>query len=88
MELRVKQVGATEAQTTWLGFLPDEILNEYADLLNKLHRTTEAESIRKLKQAYRYTQEIHAVRLRIMLMGQEEDARGTCTRFDFPVPNS
>lgn len=74
--LRAKQASATTAQTTWLGFQPGEILKEYADLLNKLQRTTDAASIGMLEEAYKYTQEVRAVRLHIMLQGG--NAQGTC----------
>lgn len=79
LELRIKQAIASRTQITYLGFLSEEMLSEYADSLDRLQRTTEAESIRALGQAYRYTQEVYAVRLRIM--NQEGDAQGVCIGF-------
>lgn len=79
-KLRAQQTSATTTQTTYLGFQPGAILKEYASLLNKLQRTTDAASIGMLEEAYKYTQEVHAVRLRIMNQGG--NAQGTCTGFE------
>jgi hypothetical protein len=79
LELRIKLASANKAQTTWLGFQPEEILEEYATLLETLHQTPEAESIRTLGKAYRYTQEVHAVRLRTISQGG--NALGMCSGF-------
>ena len=79
MELRIKQANATQSQTTWLGFVPEAILEEYATLLETQQQSAEAESIRALGEAYRYTQEVHAIRLRIISQGG--NAWGMCIGF-------
>ena len=68
-QMRSQQRGATSAQVTYLGFLPERMLKEYADLLNESHRTAEAASINALGEAYRYTQGIQATRLYIINQG-------------------
>lgn len=79
MEMRIKQANATQSQTTWLGFVPEEMLEEYATLLETQQQRAEAESIRALGEAYRYTQEVHAIRLRIISQGG--NAWGMCIGF-------
>ncbi len=76
MQLRTQQAESKEAGSMYLGFVPADILNEYADLLEKLLRTAEAESMRALSRAYQYTQGVHASRYRLILLG--EDPRGLC----------
>jgi hypothetical protein len=56
------------------------MLNEYANQLEKQLRTVEAGSMRALGRACQYTQEIHAVRMRIILQGG--NAHGLCVGFD------
>lgn len=52
------------------------MLDEHAILLEILGQTSEAESVRTLGSAYRYVQEVHAVRLRAIIQG--ESALGMC----------
>lgn len=79
-KLRAQQENTTTPQTTYLGFQPTVILKEYARFLNKLQKTTDATSIEMLEEAYKYTQEVHAVRFRIMSEGG--NAQGICTGFE------
>ena len=80
MELKVEQAKLTQSKTTHLGFVPWQMLNEYANLLEKQLRTIEAESMRALGYAYQYSQEVHATRMKIILQGG--DVHGLCVGFD------
>lgn len=80
IKLKTQQAQRTESKTTYLGFAPSEMLSEYANLLEGLLQTAEAESMRTLSRAYRYTQEVRANRLRVINEGG--DPRGLCTDFD------
>jgi len=53
--------------------------DEHVVLLEILGQTSEAESVRTLGDAYRYMQEVHAVRLRIIIQGKS--ALGMCIGF-------
>lgn len=80
MKLKAEQAKLTQPKNTYLGFVPWQMLNEYANQLEKQLRTVEAESMRALGRAYQYSQEVHAVRMRIILQGG--DAHGLCVGFD------
>ena len=79
LELRNKLASTNQAQTAWLGFIPEKMPDEHVVLLEILGQTSEAESVRTLGDAYRYMQEVHAVRLRIIIQGKS--ALGMCIGF-------
>lgn len=80
MELKAEQAQVTQAKSTYLGFVPWQMLNEYANQLEKQLRTVEAESMRALGRAYQYSQEVHATRMKIILQGG--GVHGLCVGFD------
>lgn len=79
-ELRIQRAQSTGPTNTYLGFAPWQVLNQYADLLEKLQQTAEAESMRALSNAYKYTQEIHITRTRVI--GQGGNPLGMCGGFN------
>lgn len=66
-----------KATSVYLGFVPSEELKKYADLLQELHRDSEAEAMRALADAHRYAQLAYAHRT--LLLGQGRDPRGECS---------
>lgn len=79
-ENRIQKLQATRPVNTYLGFVPWEVLNEYAVLLDELLRDADVVSIRGLSHAYQFSQEVHIVRYR-MILTQEGDPRGLCIGF-------
>lgn len=79
-ENRIQNLQATQPVNTYLGFVPWEVLNEYAALLDELLRDADVVSIRGLSHAYQFSQEVHIVRYR-MILTQEGDPRGLCIGF-------
>jgi len=59
-DVRAKADKLWEAKTRgsmYLSFVSSDELKEYANLLEELHRATEADAVRALARAYQYTQE-------------------------------
>lgn len=79
-DLKEKQTKLTKPKTAYLGFVPWQMLNSYANLLEKKVSTAEAESMKALGSAYQYTQEVHAVRMKIIL--EDGGSYGLCVGFD------
>jgi hypothetical protein len=71
-----RQRHATKPGTTPLGFVPWDELTRYADALLEAHRDADAQALRELAAAYKYTQEVYL--RRTILMRQGKDPRGEC----------
>ncbi len=74
--VKAQQAESTQPGSTYLGFVPWDVLKEYADLLPELPRGAEAEATRALASAYKYAQEVHV--RRAILITQGRDPRGEC----------
>ena len=75
-ESKIQAAQATRPGSTYLGFAPGDELNEYAALLQELHRGAEAEAMRALSEAYKYAQQAHGARSILFMQGK--DPRGEC----------
>jgi hypothetical protein len=75
-DAKERQRHATKPGNTPLGFVPWHELTRYSDALLEAHRDSDAQAIRELAAAYKYTQEVYV--RRTILMRQGKDPRGEC----------
>lgn len=75
-QVKAQQARATQAGSSYLGFVPWVELDGYADSLSKLHRGVDATAIHRLSAAYKYTQEAYIRRTLLLRAGK--DPRGEC----------
>jgi len=75
-ELRAHRFDSKGPTSTYLGFAPSDGLNAYAELLQTLGRSGEAQRMRSLALAYRQVQEAHLQRT--LMFHQGRDPRGAC----------
>jgi hypothetical protein len=75
-EIKAQQRKGTQPTSTYLGFVPNDVLNAYANLLQALQRPDEAQRIRSLALAYQQVQQAHFQRT--LLYRQGKDPRGAC----------
>ena len=75
-ELRAHRLDSKGPTSTYLGFAPSDGLNDYAELLQTLGQSDEAQRMHSLALAYRQVQQAHLQRT--VLFGQGKDPRGAC----------
>lgn len=75
-EIKAQQRTGTQPTSMYLGFVPADVLNAYADLSQALQRPDEAQRIRSLALAYQQVQQAHVQRT--VLYRQGKDPRGAC----------
>jgi hypothetical protein len=75
-ELRAHRADSKGPTSTYLGFAPSDGLNAYAELLQTLGQSGEAQRMRSLALAYRQVQEAHVQRT--LMFSQGRDTRGAC----------
>ena len=75
-ELRAHRADSKGPTSTYLGFAPSDGLNAYAELLQTLGQSGEAQRMRSLALAYRQVQEAHLQRS--LMFHQGRDPRGAC----------
>jgi hypothetical protein len=75
-EIKAQQARATKAGSSYLGFIPWDELNGYADTLRDAKRESDSLEMRALAAAYKYTQEVYVYRS--LLIREGKDPRGEC----------
>jgi hypothetical protein len=75
-EVKAQQARATKAGSSYLGFVPWDELNGYADALRDAKRESNSQDMRVLAAAYKYTQEVFVYRS--LLIREGKDPRGEC----------
>lgn len=78
-QVKIEQARATKATNWYLGFVPWDERTSFADALQTTHRQPEAERVRALAAAYKYSQEVYV--RRTILLNEGKDARGECRAF-------
>jgi hypothetical protein len=75
-QVKAQQSRATKPGSSYLGFVPWEELDRYADALHEAQRESDSQALRALAEAYKYTQEVYM--RRTLLMREGKDPRGEC----------
>ena len=75
-QVKAQQARATKPGSSYLGFVPWDELNGYADTLHEAQRESDSQAMHALAAAYKYTQEVYV--RRTLLMREGKDPRGEC----------
>jgi hypothetical protein len=75
-EVKAEQAKATKPGSSFLGFVPWDELNAYADTLREAKRESDSQAVRVLAASYRYIQEVYIHRNLLIRAGK--DPRGEC----------
>ncbi|MDN5942556.1 MAG: hypothetical protein L0H94_11790 [Nitrospira sp.] len=78
-QVKIEQSRATKPTSWYLGFVPWDELTSFADALQTARRQSEAERVRALASAYKFSQEVYG--RRTILINSGKDARGECSSF-------
>lgn len=75
-QVKAEQARATKPGSSYLGFVPWDELNGYADTLHDAKRESDSQAMRALAAAYKYIQEVYIHRT--LLIREGKDPRGEC----------
>jgi len=75
-EIKAEQARATKPGSSFLGFVPWDEINAFADTLRAAKRESDSQSMRVLAASYRYIQEVYIHRNLLIRAGK--DPRGEC----------